>query len=480
MTSRKRFLKITTDVNRQVGNETGSSRPSIEKSANEIAQITDGYREILSPKDLNRFPRTPRTPSRDHSLSPSRDRSLSPGRDRSLSPTSNDDRYLPNSHARSAKEGAKKIIRESPSFRPFHQRNRPDFVTIPFEEYKALEKRNGRNMEEEMSRFYGTGWDILQAPVPHQIELPGLSSTCSDYDNTYIEVNDLRPWKGFPTFEDIERFIKNNPALNQSICKVKLTSAARKHWYLEELGIDGTIPATDENSITRNHQSFFSELSALLCLACKGPRKDKYARGLRDDGIWINVGGGKCGMKRRERGLPGFKVPDLVSYWTSGKDLHLAAKKGKPHPALEQDCLIVGDFKPSTKFKHSMLKKPPAGQDYPKEAQKVLFQIHDYMDMHHNRFGYVIGNNELIMFRRRDTPPGAWGQLDFSDPIPLNTEKGKLNGMMVLFYFHVKYVVLGEDGGWNLPSAYEKCPARLLGKSARSRGPKTSSVGRKR
>ena len=177
-------------------------------------------------------------------------------------------------------------------------------------------------------------------------------------------------------------------------------------------------------------------------------------------------------MKRREKGVPGQKVPDLVSYWTDGDDSHSAAKKGKPHPALKEDCLIVGDFKCSTKFKHSMLIKKP-GLELLKEAKKVVFQIHDYMDMHHNRFGYVIGNNELIMFRRRDSRAKAWGQLDFSDPIPLNTEIGQLNGMMVLFYFHVKYVVLEEDGGWKLPSTYHNCPSKYLGKSVGK-----NSVGR--
>jgi hypothetical protein len=371
---------------------------------------------------------------------------------------------LPNSHARNARELAKKTIRACPSFEEFHKPNRPKEVPVSYEEYQALRNNNAAVVTAILSQFYATGWDVLQTPVPYQKELPGLSKDCSDYDNTYIDTDHLRHWGDFPTFDDIERFIKTNSNLNQSMCKVNLLNAGTRPWYETELGDDGTIPVTDENSLTRNHQRFFSELSGLLSLACNGVRTDKFAHGLRGDGMWIKVGGGKCGMKRREKGVPSQRVPDLVSYWTDGDDSHLAAKRGKPHPALKEDCLIVGDFKCSTKFKHSMLIKKP-GLELLKEAKKVVFQIHDYMDMHHNRFGYVIGNNELIMFRRRDSPAKAWGQLDFSDPIPLNTEIGQLNGMMVLFYFHVKYVVLEEDGGWKLPSTYHYCPSKHLGKS---------------
>jgi hypothetical protein len=98
-------------------------------------------------------------------------------------------------------------------------------------------------------------------------------------------------------------------------------------------------------------------------------------------------------------------------------------------------------------------------------ANRVVDQIHDYMDMHHNRYGYIISHNELIMFRRRDASVEKWGQLDFSPSIPITTKKGKLNAMMVLWYFHVKYAVMELEGGWRLDSTYDDCPTSLLGTS---------------
>jgi hypothetical protein len=223
----------------------------------------------------------------------------------------------------------------------------------------------------------------------------------------------------------------------------------------------GNIPANEENSLARNFQPFFSQLSTLIQLACQG--QPGY-EGVASDSRWVTIGGGKCAMKRRSQGNPEPKVPDLVAFWSDGDDSHLNAKKAKPHPATHIDCLIVGDFKMNPKFSHSKLLKKKG--DFHAEGSKVVNQIHDYMDMHQNKYGYIITHTELIMFRRRDNPP-KWGQLDFSQSIPVSAPQGELNAMMVLWYFHVKYAVMGEDGGWNLPSYYHLCPEGLLGTSVK-------------
>jgi hypothetical protein len=36
------------------------------------------------------------------------------------------------------------------------------------------------------------------------------------------------------------------------------------------------------------------------------------------------------------------------------------------------------------------------------EVQKVMNQIHDYQDMHNCRFGYIITETQLVVFRWRD------------------------------------------------------------------------------
>ena len=64
------------------------------------------------------------------------------------------------------------------------------------------------------------------------------------------------------------------------------------------------------------------------------------------------------------------------------------------------------------------------------------------MDMHHNRFGYIITETELLMFRRRNE--NTLGQLYFSPAIKFSAGINELNPLMVLWYFHVKYAVTGQ------------------------------------
>ena len=117
-----------------------------------------------------------------------------------------------------------------------------------------------------------------------------------------------------------------------------------------------------------------------------------------------------------------------------------------------------------TKFQYSMLS---ARDTVEPEAQKEMNQIHDYMDMSNNKYGYIITQTELIMFRRRDTPVGNWGQMDFSQSIPVSTKKGRLNAMMILWYFPVKYAVMGLDGDGSSSRAI--CAACSISEHCRSR-----------
>jgi hypothetical protein len=368
----------------------------------------------------------------------------------------------------SAKKGRAIVqhdIRTLPTFQQFDYPE-VDVVQITREQFIKLQTWAGDKAEYLLSKNDATGWDVLLDPIIQQRILQGKSNNNSDYENTQVVMSDLRPWKDFPTFIEIESFSKSSANLKHLFHKIMLPNAGRKMWYEELLNDPGYIPGTEETSFIRNTHAFFAQLNALIRFTCTGPtsRSANCVEGLSPD-KWITIGGGKCAMKRRKEGHPENKVPDLAAYWTDGDDSHLDVKSPKSdHPASQMDCLLVGDFKMATKFNHTMLTSK--GGRFKPEGKKVMNQIHDYMDMHHNRFGYIITQKELIMFRRRDDPPEKWGQLDYSPSIPVSSERGKINAMMVLWYFHIKYGVMELEGGWKLPSAYHNCPQELLGKSA--------------
>ena len=128
----------------------------------------------------------------------------------------------------------------------------------------------------------------------------------------------------------------------------------------------------------------------------------------------IEIGVGSCAKHTSpERNDGTFKHPDLASY--------------EIDPEIDQftgdgPCSvwnrIPGDAKLFRKITHSMLS--PDGEYWRAnsvrnpEARKVLKQIHNYMDMHEARYGYIVTDEELIFFRRRES---GWGHIDVSPPI---------------------------------------------------------------
>jgi hypothetical protein len=370
-------------------------------------------------------------------------------------------RHLPNSRASKGEETLRKTIREHPSFEDLRKRPELDGVMITRKQYEQLQDDTGSCAKDVISETDLTGWELLINPIAYQTPIQNKSNTNSPYDNTKVFMEDLRLWEEFPDYTDIKNFIQQNLRLRQLFHEVLLDNAGSGTLSKTLFNASDNIPANEENSLARNLHAFFSQLSTLIRLACQGLPGHQ---GVTQNSLWVAIGGGKCAMKRRSEGNPGPKVPDLVAYWSDGDSSHLNAKKGKPHPATDTNCLIVGDFKMNPKFSHSMLLKKKG--EFDAEGSKVVNQIHDYMDMHQNKYGYIITHTELIMFRRRDNPP-KWGQLDFSPSIPVSAERGELNAMMVLWYFHVRYAVMEDDGGWELPSYYHLCPKDLLGSSVK-------------
>lgn len=273
----------------------------------------------------------------------------------------------------------------------------------------------------------------------------------TQYLNTRIVLDDLQPWDDtFPTYDDIFQFSQSTPHL-------------RQRFHEEEIGDPTfsfqtrfiTAPMVfDEQDLAAARNEFYVHLNYLLRLAT-------------DTGIegqnFIMVGGGKAAKLRRLGGDAKSKIPDRASFWTCG--VYPRYSSSERHdtnvPADHIPCLMVGDYKLAGKFYHQMLTERTRRTD--EELQFVMNQIHDYMDMNHCRFGYILTETELIMFRRR-CGPEKWGLMDYSQPIPLNAPAdNEVNAMMVLWYFHVKYAWMNLEPGYELRSAYSCCPRELGG-----------------
>lgn len=209
-----------------------------------------------------------------------------------------------------------------------------------------------------------------------------------------------------------------------------------------------------ESEVVRAMEPFFKQLNALILQVT-------YVRG--NNPAFLMIGDGTAAANRREGGNAETKIPDRAAFWTNGRfplqDRH--DKSQIARPPKEIPCLIVGDFKRAGKFSWQMLNRAYNDEDK-REPQRVMNQIHDYMDMHHNRFGYILTERELIMLRRRNDNE-RWGQLDFSPSIPVSAPEGQLNALMVLWYFHVKYGVFNQDEGYRLQSFYHNCPKKMGG-----------------
>jgi hypothetical protein len=120
---------------------------------------------------------------------------------------------------------------------------------------------------------------------------------------------------------------------------------------------------------------------------------------------------------------------------------------------------------------------PPDGPEYNKlssnEAQKVINQIHNYMDAHEARYGYIVTDHELIFFRRRgDSVPSGWGHIDISRAIRHDIDAtddeagGTPTSKAILVYFHM--VVALDKSQWYLPSAIGMFEKRTqLGRKAK-------------
>ena len=100
-------------------------------------------------------------------------------------------------------------------------------------------------------------------------------------------------------------------------------------------------------------------------------------------------------------------------------------------------------------------------QDTEEEIPVPVVQLYRCMEMNHNRFGYLMNETELVMFRRR--VDGDRMCLDVSPPVFIHYSEGNLNALMVLWYFHVKYAVFNDEPGYYMPLSHEASRSLTIG-----------------
>lgn len=71
-----------------------------------------------------------------------------------------------------------------------------------------------------------------------------------------------------------------------------------------------------------------------------------------------------------------------------------------------------GDIKPSWKWSTTLATHPIIGMRV--EYRQALSQVNWYMKQHHSRYGFLLTDRELVVFRRSDNN----GNLDIAPPVP--------------------------------------------------------------
>ena len=138
------------------------------------------------------------------------DRSRSPSPSRSKRAN-----HLPNSRALIGEDAIMRKVRYHPSFEDFTKHPEVNAVTLAREQYEDLQRGTGYYFKALMAQSDATAWEVLRNPVAYPHPIRGKSNSNSDYDNTSVRMGDLRPWKHFPKYHDIKKFILSIPELQR-------------------------------------------------------------------------------------------------------------------------------------------------------------------------------------------------------------------------------------------------------------------------
>jgi len=297
-------------------------------------------------------------------------------------------------------------------------------------------------------------YDFLRLATPLRYLQNGITSdnatedgNNSKYEAPEVDLKHLELWSDFFDNDEIKEMVAD-PRWNDVLTKPFGPEDLRKiRWDSPEAG--GNISEHTFELL------WFDITSALNLIHLKCAQRDQGV----DDPIRIVIGSGECAKKMtsvpykkhlstrenrqggHEKKKANTKKPDYAAY------LHVPGSKQQElkHKRMAVDNRIPGDAKLCRKIRRSMF--PPDGEEYQprnrkilREVGKVVTQIHDYMDRHEARYGYIVNDEELIFFRRRGT---GWGHMDISPAIRHDTN-GSIdyeisNTKLVLFYFLIEF-----------------------------------------
>ena len=300
--------------------------------------------------------------------------------------------------------------------------------------------------EEEDFFSVATPLLYLQKPIKYlKSDNDETSGTNSSYEAPPVKARDIKIWHSFMANDELKHMI-NDPKW-RSVLTTPFTKKELRRLIWDEPEMGGNL---NEMTFEILWSHIYSTLN-LIHLKCR-----QKETGLENP-TRILIGNGDCAQKITKEPYQnyvppknaGSKRPDYAAYeFVPGSNQYTKCRR----KSIENR--VPGDAKLFRKIRRSMF--PPDGAEYDKrrtrEVEKVLTQIHDYMDRHEARYGYVVNDEELIFFRRRGT---GWGHMDISEGI-----RHDLNGIgpkckisttkLVLFYFHL--VIAPHEKEWKLAS----------------------------
>jgi hypothetical protein len=263
-------------------------------------------------------------------------------------------------------------------------------------------------------------------------------------------VEDAKLWDDFLIDDEIVK------AVNDSRWRDVLTRPFDKLELVRKIVWDA--PESGGNISEHTFELLWSNITSALNLIHK---KCAARAQNNEDPVRVLIGTGLCAkkitnlpyregaVKRSQAGKT--KIPDFAGYLYNPKQGGNCYSRDVTEKVENR---IPGDAKLYRKMRRSMF--PPDGSEFVStnvgEITKVLTQIHDYMDRHEARYGYLVNDEELIFFRRRGT---GWGHVDISPAIKhdidgINPECKIPTSKLILFYFHL--IVANDESQYKLPS----------------------------